>query len=303
MPFTRTEVLNETPDVNIFFSGLLVMEPTDNNACQIFVNASAPRHYLTIEVRRKRQGWPDQLIMRHIGPLAFVSEPDEVPLHGMIIRKFDGENAVKRFVPTNAPAEVASRSFNLAIDMARADLHGQNRELEPAVAGQPPKKLLDVDPLGGRPSILLEDGVLYTAAKHEPHPEFKVMLKKPDGSEQEMRPFARLIGAAITLEEGSHAGIVWRQQGKVELLQLMKMPGVTYEIYIVNDPLFENDAIADVQRNPRHDEFAEYYKILHRVPTNEQFRLRLKQPDPQATPLDRGSTRLPCMPVVLGGDD
>jgi hypothetical protein len=50
MPFTKTEELNENPDINIFFSGLLVMAPADNNACQIFVNASAPRHYLTIEV-------------------------------------------------------------------------------------------------------------------------------------------------------------------------------------------------------------------------------------------------------------
>ena len=305
MPFTETEVLNETPDVNIFFSGLLVMEPVGNDACQIFVNASAPRHHLTIEVRRKRQGRPDDLLMRHIGPLAFVSrdQAGEVPLHGMIIRKVDGQNAVKAFAPTNPPPDGTSRAFNLAIDMARADLHGQNRELEPATASQPPKRLLDVDPLGGRPSILLEDGVLYTAAKHEPHPEFKVMLKKPDGSEKEMPPFARLIGAAITLEEGSHVVILWRQQGKLERLQLMKLPGVTYEIYIVNDPLFESDAIADVVRNPRHDEFAEYYKILHRVPTNEQFRLRIKQPDPNTPPppLDRGSTRLPCMPVVVGG--
>ena len=300
MPFTETEVLNENPDVNIFFSGLLVMEPVGNDACQIFVNASAPRHHLTIEVRRKRQGRPDDLLMRHIGPLAFLN--DEAPVHGMIIQKLDGVNAVKRFVPPIAAHEESSRKFALAIDMARADFHGENPQLEGATAGQ---RLLDVDPLGGLPSIFLADGVLYTAAKHEPHPEFKVVLKKPDGSEQEMPPFARLIGAAITLEDGKPLAIVWRQQGKTEMLSLTKTPGVTYEIYIVNDPLFENDAIAD-ERNPKHDEFAEYYKILHRVPTDKQFRLLLKQRDPQTAPppsLDRGSTRLPCMPIVLGGDD
>lgn len=307
MPFTTTPDLNPQPDVRIFLSGLLMLQPVGDDACQIFVNSSAPRHYLTIEVRRKREGRPDELMMRHIGPLAFVTrdQPGEVPLHGMIIRKIvgpNGQTGVRAFAPNEAQPDGAPDKFDLAIDMHSDLLHPQNREVarDPGPDPQHPivHKLLDVDPLGGRPSILLEDGVLYSAAKVRD--DVEVFLKKPDGTEEKMQRFAGLIGAAITLEKPTdQLVILWRQQGKLERLQLTKQADVTYEIYIVNDPLFENDAIASSD-NPKHDEFAEYYKILHRVPTGEQFRLRVEEVtvNPQ-----RGSSRLPCMPVVVSGGD
>ncbi len=301
MPFTTTPELNSQPDVRIFFSGLLILQPV-GNACQVFVNSSAPRHHLTIEVRRKTEGRPDELMMRHVGPLPFVDVPGESPFHGMIIRKLVGptpQKGVQAFAPTEAqPDDRVPDRFDLAIDMLSDLLHPENRVV-PGDPGPDPQhpivhKLLDIDPLGGRPSILLENGVLYTAAKVRT--DFKVMLKRPNVEEPEEMPrFASLIGAAITLQEPtSQLVILWRQQGKLERLQLKRQPGVSYEIYIVNDPLFESD---DIGNNPRHDEFAEYYKLLHHVPSDEQFRLRVEEvaENPQ-----RGSTRLPCMPVVVG---
>jgi hypothetical protein len=312
MPFTTNKLLNADADVKIFFSGLLVLEPTENGACQIYVNSSAPRHYLTVEVRRKRKDRPndpmtlpidipDELMMRHIGPLAFL---DDNAIHGMLIRKriphgVDGEKGVTAFKPDVQPRDGAPDRFDLAIDMQSQLLHQANPELDDpgAAENEPVKHLLDVDPLGGRPSILLEDGVLYTAAKVRD--DFQVMLKKPNGDEEPMPRFASLIGAAITLETGeSEVTIRWRQQGKEETLHLTKAENTTYEVYIVNDPLFESDAV-EILKNPEHDEFAEYYKILHRVPTDKQFRLRVK-PVEGVIP-ERGSTRTPCMPVVNGG--
>jgi hypothetical protein len=298
MPFTESRQLDPNPDVRILFSGLLILEPQPDGTCEVFVNSSAPRHHLTIEVRRKREGRPDELMMRHVGPLAFVTrdQPGEIPTHGMIIRKVEGQTAVRAFAPNEPQPEGAPDALSLAIDMKSDRLHRENRELGPDPQTETMRRLLDVDPLGGRPSILLNDGVFYTAAKTRD--DVRIMLKRPDGEDQEMPKFASLIGAAITLDGESELAILWRNQGKLERLSLARKQGVTYEIYIVNDPLFESDAITDLARNPRHDEFAEYYKILHRVPSNEQFRL-------QVIPLEqnpeRGSTRAPCMPVLNGG--
>ena len=74
MPFAPKDTLpQQHPDVRVYFTGLMILEPTgdDDKACQIFVNSSATRHYLTIEVRRKTANRPDEIMMRHVGPLAF----------------------------------------------------------------------------------------------------------------------------------------------------------------------------------------------------------------------------------------
>jgi hypothetical protein len=94
----------------------------------------------------------------------------------------------------------------------------------------------------------------------------------------------------------------WRNQGKEASLFLEKSEevGLSYEIYIVNDPLFESSGITDPILDPKHDEFAEYYKLLTAVPTERQFRLQVVVP-PNAPPLERGSTDIPCMPVASGG--
>ena len=54
MPFTPIQTLDCKADVKIFFSGLLMLTPFENDSCEVFVHTSAPRHYLTIEVRRKQ---------------------------------------------------------------------------------------------------------------------------------------------------------------------------------------------------------------------------------------------------------
>ena len=72
MPFTPEHSLRPDPTVRVFFSGLLIIDPADDaRHCEVFVNHSAPKHHLTIEVRRKRPRRPDELMMRPVGPLAF----------------------------------------------------------------------------------------------------------------------------------------------------------------------------------------------------------------------------------------
>lgn len=301
MPFTPVDALPSNPDVRIFFSGLMILEPQADNTCEVFVHSSAPRHYLTIEVRRKQCGRPDELMMRHVGPLAFLGHDDdaEPPIHGMrIIKVTDEEKGIRGFFPTAPPADGAPESLELAINFERAGFHNGNPEMGIDPVTNQPFRLLDVDPLGGRPSILLDDCTFYTAAKTRSG--FEIVLKHPDGSERVLPPFASLIGADITLEEDSSVVMLWRQFGKVERLELKRAPDTSYEIYIVNDPLFENDSIGNLQRDPKHDEFREYYKILPRVPTDQQFRLEVRIPDDDSL-LTRGSTRTPCMSIIKGG--
>lgn len=298
MPFTPVDTL-PSPDVRIFFSGLMIIEPQDDGTCEVFVHSSAPRHYLTIEVRRKQAGRPDELLMRHVGPLAFFDDENagDVPLHGMEILKItDKAKGVKGYFPSTVPQNGEPDSLARAINFESSRFHNGNPE-----AGVDPKtksvfRLLDVDPLGGLPSILINDGTFYTAAKTRD--EFELILQKPDGSSERLEPFASLIGADIELEPGTSVAVRWRQQGRKQRLSLTRAKGISYEIYIVNDPLFESVAISKSDQDPKHDEFREYYKILHRVPTNKQFRLDVEVPKDNDNSTKRGTTRNPCMTII-----
>jgi hypothetical protein len=295
MPFTPINTLDCQADVKIFFSGLLILKPSENDSCEVFVHTSAPRHYLTIEVRRKQEGRPDEVMMRHLGPLSFIQtneDPEVTPIHGMAIRRVSESQpggGVKSFAPQESQPEGAPDGLDKAIDLARSDFHNAS---QPANAG-----FLNVDPLGARPSILLTDGTLYTAAKTRP--ELTIKLKDATGAAvRDLPRFASLIGANISLDDESIVTVSWSQQGKPETLNLIKKPGTRYEIYVINDPLFENDSLPS-ENNPKHDEFKEYYKVLQ-VPSDKQFRLDVEVPQ-DVVPPDRGSTRAPCMSVVISG--
>jgi hypothetical protein len=300
MPFTPEPNLPPDPAVKVFFSGLMILKPSaDEKSCEVFVNNSAPRHHLTIEVRRKRAGSPDEIMMRHVGPLAFAEtltdDPEEQLVHGFFIKKVSGgPKGVRRYAPAAAPPDGEPDGLDLAVNMAGAQLHGGNPDLDPDPVTNKSRKLLDIDPLGGRPSIHINDGAFYTAAKTRK--EINITLKKDGAEDKPLEPFASLIAANIYLGSNEESVTVkWRNQGKLEALSLAKpAPGVSYEIYIVNDPLYESDS----EEEPAHDEFREYYKILPNVETSRQFRLKVDVP-PNAT--ERGTTKAPCMAVILDG--
>jgi hypothetical protein len=309
MPFTKTTDFPDQPAVKVFFSGLMILNPAeDAKSCEVFVNHSAPRHHLTIEVRRKRPNRPDEIMMRHVGPLAFgisLSEDEEdPPIHGFFIQKVtdsDGEPlGVRKYIPDAPPEDGKPDSLERAVNMSGAEFHGGNPVVGTTVeenGGGPPVekelKLLDVDPIGGRPSIFIDDGIFYTAAKTRN--DITVTLKKEGEQDQPLPRFASLIGAAIELKDGESVAVRWMNQGRFEVLELTRpKAGVDfgYEIYIINDPLYENDS----PKEPKHDEFREYYKILPNVKTSEQFRLKVDIPTGSTS---RGSTRAPCMSVLM----
>jgi hypothetical protein len=303
MPFAPIEALpQENPAVRIFLTGLMILDPATDSACQIFVNSSATRHYLTIEVRRKIKDRPDEIMMRHVGPLTFVGSddnPQNPPIHGLFIQKItEGEKGVKRYTG-NATGSNGEESFDLAIDMASPTFYNGNPPALPDLVTGAARNLLDIDNLVGRPSIFLDDGILYTATKTRG--DLTITLKQRNQQDRVLDRFASVIGANLYLDDEEHALLTWRNQGKLAQLQLNKpAEGVSYEIYVVNDPLYESDAVTDPIVDPKHDEFAEYYKLLTAVRTDDQFRLHV-QPAAPGVPVERGSTTIPCMPVTTRG--
>ncbi len=290
MPFTSVTKLPDNPDVRIFFSGLLILDPNPSpdpipgvNTCEVYVHRSAPDHQLSIEVRRKRAGKPDIILMRHIGQLAFIAPPSGVdPRFGMTIRVNDDPKGVKRYDPPD-PDHTSSEGEGLGLAIDLEHLPAQRRE---SVGG--------VNSLDGRPSILFNDAVFYTAAKTSK--DVTVRLKKDDVVVVEkLDPFARVIGANIYLDNADSSVLVeWVQQGLPKVLELLKPEdeSLSYEIYIVNEPLYEEEE----PTLPRHDELKEYFKILPEA--RERFELEVPSDTPDA---ERGSTTTPCMPVIKGG--
>ena len=287
MDILTTPDLSPNPDVRIFFSGLMVLQPAKNGeSCEVFVHRSAPNHQLTIEVRQKQAGKPDLIRMRHTGPLPYAlptigAVEGDTPIHGMWIRVDKNPKGIKAFIPGKG-ASPEGEGLDQAINIQGGDFHSG--------------RIGEVDMLGGRPSILLDDAVLYTADKTRP--DLTINLKKNNRQVKALEPFASLIGANVYLDEGDAVNVTWQVQGVIEQLQLAKRnDDVSYEIYIVNDPPFENETL----QIPEHDELHEYYKLFPAVPLQEQFRLEVIQPPVTAgaPALDRGSNRIPCMSVLM----
>jgi len=294
MPFTSTNELPTNPDVRIFFTGLLIIDPNPEgdpqpgvNTCEVFVHRSAPDHRLSIEVRRKRIGKPDLIMMRHVGQLDFIRPQSGVtPRFGMSIQvnSTDPDNTeppqgVRRYDPDD-PQNTSPEGdgFGLVIDLA---------------------ELTNVGPVnapGARPSILINDAVFYTAAKNDPN---LVVSVTKDGQVvvPDLGPFASVIGANIYLRNNERAALSWVRQGLPQRLHLPKVTeeGVSYEIYIVNEPLYETES----NLLPPHDELKEYFKIFPQA--QDKLEISVPPPQPGTPPINRGSTVTPCMPVTVGG--
>jgi len=300
MPFRGTNDLSTTPDVRIFFVGQLILQPLlESLGCEVFVNRSAADHYLSIEVRKKKSKKPDEIVLRHLGPLPFIPL-DGDPQYGMTIGVIEKDPAVVNKAPelvnddavaVNAPSGALKndpKALGLSVDAYNgANPSDEGEELALALNME---RIHDVSPgqvqaFGGRPSILVKRGTFYTA---DTYPAGSILTKKKTGKPKTQPKFAAVIGANITLDGNEQLEIVWTPEGIPKQLLLDKLPNQTYEIYISNEPLFDED---DVQSNVKHDELAEFYKILPDIPPDEQFELTI--------PSDRGSLRTPCMSVLL----
>jgi hypothetical protein len=285
MPFNSVDDLPPNPNIRIFFVGQLILEPLKYaQGCEVYINRSAPDHHLSIEVRRKKVSKPDEIVMRHFGPLPFTQVRRGVPpRHGMFIEVVGNPSPVppqQPSPPAPPPPEVHAyngtnpspegEELDLALNMFR--IHD--------VPCEP------VEPIGGRPSILIKGCTFYTA---DTFPAGATLRKRRSGSWPKPQPkFAGIIGANFYLTGTQQVVMKWQLNGRDLLFPFPKIPGQTHEIYISNEPLFQED---NIQSPFSHDEFSEFYKILRNVPSHEQFILEI--------PPERGSLRTPCMSVLL----
>ena len=273
MPFQQIDRLDEKPSVRIFFTGLNILKGEDNK-CKVFVHNRSDPHTLSIEVRRKRPNQPDVLMMRHHGRLQPVGGE---PTIGFVIRTFglEGETGVKAY--DGAPTE---QGTTLKDSFSLAKLFGTVPELDEA---------------GGRPCIFINHGIFYTARKV---PVEAILKNVQTGATvAELDEVGTIIGANIYLNPANQnhkVQLLWRQQGQDVHLDLLPSENFTYEIYVVNEPLF----IPDTPEAPNHGEFEEYFKLLPGIPKSEQFELHYI-----GEPPERGSNRSPCMSIVLENED
>jgi hypothetical protein len=279
MPFSTVLDLPTNPLVRVFFSGLTISKPAaDAKTCEVFIHRVALNHVPSIEVRIKRPGQRDIILMRQVAPFEFA-----------------------RPVPPNP---VAEHSLLITTAAARG-IRGY--EGSPTAEGQTLRKALDLNVLhpgktnvhkpSGQPSIFFNDAVFYSADITDPGLE--VELRRVGSSTGDLLPpFASLIGANIY---DTRVTLEWRQSGALQTLPLTELPaGFSYEIYVINDPPFEPLPPAGTQP---HDELEEYYKLLRDVPFPEQFRFFFRKiPDALTEKTgNRGSSRTPCMSVISNG--
>jgi hypothetical protein len=270
MPFNLANTLPPNPDVRIFFSGLMIIQPdAEGKTCEVFVNNRADNHQFSIEIRQRRTNLPDAVLMRHFGPLALANSPT----FGFHIEASNPKGVERYTGPQLAGGE---DSLNLAIDLNDARFHST----------QP-----DVDVSAGRPSIVLNDGIFYTADQASGNLGIKLVRGE---TQDDMGPFATLIGANIYLNDNETLTVFWTRNGAPQTLEIAKPQlGASFEIYIINDPLFvDREAITE-----RHDDLSEYYLMLPSVPLEERCRLEIPE---DAFTDDRGTPTTLCMSTVKG---
>ena len=276
MPFTQEQSMpKQPPTVRIFLTGQLMLQPSsESDSCEVFVNRSAPNHHLTIEVREKCPGKPDSILMRHHGPLECRDSSE--PVEGVMIKRLP-EGKVRMYTGKPTPY---GESLTQAIDLRSEGFHASNEMV--------------VDFESARPSVMIQDGIFHTAMKTSN--KLKIKLKRGETELRDLQPFTSLIGANVYLNKDEFLLFSWREMGLNRTLSLTKpeQKGATYEIYIINDPLFE-----DPEEPKAHDEFGEYYKVLPTVTSDERLKLDVKFPDP--VPQDKGTSKTPCMPVIISG--
>lgn len=298
MPFRTVPDLPADPTMRVYFSGLMILHPSaDEQSCQVFVHRRANNHDFSIWLLLKQPRKLDVVLMRHVGLL----KPIPGESHGFLIEVAPGQRGVRKYDGSNPTQEPEAETLGLAINLQ--DLHsGKTR----------------VDETGGRPSLFLNDAIFYTAQRTDPG--LVVDLMRGGSKVKRLTPFTSLIGANIYLDQnqkivvrrresgrvdelelprpasGSRVVVRRRQGGQVDELQLMEPPaGSSYEIYISNDP--------PVLLPTPHDELTEYYDVLPDVPQRERFTLDFPSAvAPQAAAAKSnffGSTRTPCMPVIV----
>jgi hypothetical protein len=287
------DVPYRTPDVNIFFSGQLLLRSEDGATCEVGVNPLAAKHVLTIEARTKVSGADgviksDVVKMRHVGPLNFRRN------EGMLIQVID---------PVASPAAWSCRTFEpnpVHENDSRwiLNLEGplfHRRDLNPAVF---PNTQHVIRLLGG-------EYFFRTAMRSSGRFEYL----RTGGGENPLRlpRIGAVACASVFLDEDQGQTLTLNWQGLDKdvdnIVTLEKDDNTTHEIYINNTPLYL-DPPADTRDEAlkQFDELIEYYKIIPRSEVPPEMRFQLVPVNPlQPLPGQSGTPDIPCQVMMLNG--
>lgn len=266
------------PLVKVFFNGLMIAQPDEmGNECDTFVHRTALDHEFSIEIRLKRPNRPDEIKMRHLGPLELLAEPGGKK-RGFVLTTDAGKGIFGYMGASTPVVDPMERVFDLNVyHPGKTNIH------KPAA----------------EPSIIMNDALFYCAEKTPPGLEVELQNAQTGTAVRPLTEFCAILGANIY---ATSVNVAWREKGRVQAFPLTNdIPsGAHYEVYIINDP--PHVPLPNPGQQP-HDELGEYYKILPGVPPHERLKLffkRIPRQDP-AVPVreqDKGSTRIPCMTVI-----
>jgi hypothetical protein len=266
----------------MFFSGLMVAKPdAAGSDCEIFVHKTALAHELSLEIRLKKPNRPDEIVMRHLGPLELLTDPSSAVRYGFIVTTNEAKGVKAYRGAATTEVDPIERVFDLNVfHPGRTRVHAE----------------------GAQPSIFMNDALFYCAEKTVPGLEVELQLTQTGAKVTDLNEFSSILGANIY---ANGVNVAWREKGAVQAFPLTNnIPaGAHYEIYVINDPAYQ--PLPPVGAQP-HDELGEYYKILPDVQPNEKLKLFFKKIPGQnpATPVaaqDKGSNRIPCMTVIDTG--
>jgi hypothetical protein len=266
MHFTRTDTFpTALADVQILFTGLLLLVPQDDGSCLAGVDHVAPDHELTINVTERGTG------------TSVATLPGSLQLPLLITIDPPTRGAVAKYTSLPEPFDRTDtrdlRDIRWSIDF---------KTLYPQMGVQTDKVT---------PGITLTDGLLYTATPTDPN-DVTPELVAPDGSLTDLHRIGAVIGANIYLEQGQSVLLEWTTGAGPQQLRLPqpKNVGGGYAISIANEP---------PEGAPVHNDFQEYYNIITNVRPDQEYDLVFIPKSPAL-----GLTlRQPCASGLGDGDD
>jgi hypothetical protein len=286
-----------TPDVEFFFHGQLLLR-SDGEICEVGINPIAKDHVLTVEVRVKRADRPvertipdhvDVLAMRHVGPLDFRA-PEEgmtvVPREGMTIDVVEEPSTIAVWKcigddPLDLETGVGrwEEDFRWILNFEGPNFH--NQPLHPNVFNTQHVIRLQNGEYFFRTAFRSPDQLLYTRHREGDDDAF-------------FRKIGAVARASVFLERDQSVVLKWTDGSEPRSHSLTRgLPGITYEVYVQNTPLFQPDP-QKPEDYAAFEELVHYYKIIPGIESAARFTL-----EPSNVPLEEGESGTPTIPCQV----
>ena len=293
MTFQANPTMPGNPTIRIFFHGLIILHSPDGRSCLAEIHrVPGYGHTLSVEIRTKIPGKPDQVVMRHFGNLAGAQ-----PGLSVRVEPTSTTPAAYKYLPSssfnpiNLTGNEQDDDFRWIINLESSIFHGTG---------------LSVDYSKTQPGVVIEGGVcyVYTALVRKG----QVLVTQGGASRPPLQGLSAIVGANLYLDSGSGAVVTCHHSNDEDFVLRLEAlgGGVSHEIYIENSPLFE-----DPTSGSTHSELREYYKVIPGILPEEQFNLEFPTPpqsveqrkvdDPPPQVDLMASFRVPCQSITLDG--